>query len=374
MNLLRHIMILFVACIPLFGNAQRSRVKAITNDTLSIKERISIHTNALDWALLTPNIGIEFDLSDMDWGRNTIMLSGKFNPNTSQTFKPSWVYNRAEVKGEFRHYFRTEPGGRNVFKRAKDDTIHYKFIEQIQSLFSKKRINPRYWRAYYWGAYASYGNYSIKLGKEGKQGNYYSVGGSFGFGIPLYAYENGTIDFEMGGSVGLLFNKYDVYTYDAESDCYPRIPEKAKDLHILPMVTDLHVSFVWRFHSIKNKYKAVNQERIERKQAEAAARIERRDSIDAANELKKAAKQAIKDSLMNVKKLRKDSIIAAASLKDPLKNSGIEVKADKKTKVSKAQKPKKEKKSKKNNKIKAILPEDEMNSNNSATKKEEDEE
>ena len=39
--------------------AQRGRTTAVVHDTLSIKERISIHTNAVDWLFLTPNLGIE---------------------------------------------------------------------------------------------------------------------------------------------------------------------------------------------------------------------------------------------------------------------------------------------------------------------------
>ena len=30
-------------------------------DTLSLAERISVRTNAADWMLLTPNIGVEYD-------------------------------------------------------------------------------------------------------------------------------------------------------------------------------------------------------------------------------------------------------------------------------------------------------------------------
>lgn len=295
--------------------AQRARTNAIVHDTLSVKERISIHTNAVDWLLLTPNIGIEYDLSEMDWGRNTVMFSGKWNGNTPHTFKPSWVYNRMELRGEFRHYFRTEPGG--VLKL--NDTTKVGIKDYMNYYFGKRKKNPRIWRAYYWGAYASYGNYSIKLAKEGKQGSYASIGGSFGFGIPLYSYQGGAIDFEIGGSLGLVFTKYDVFTHDAESNCYPRIPEKAKGWHIkpYPIPTDLHVSFVYRFYTIKNKYKAINHERVERLEAEKAARQARRDSIN-------SVKKALKDSIQQVKDARKEAIQAKLEArKDSLANTNM---------------------------------------------------
>lgn len=31
-------------------------------DTLTFAERISLRTNAVDWTLLTPNLGVEFDV------------------------------------------------------------------------------------------------------------------------------------------------------------------------------------------------------------------------------------------------------------------------------------------------------------------------
>ena len=301
---------------------QRSRQKGMVHDTLSVKERISIHTNAIDWILLTPNIGLEIDLSNMDWGRNTILFTGKWNGNTTHTFKPSWVYNRMELRGEFRHYFRTEAGG----KLRVNDTTKVGIKERLHYLLGKKKKNPRIWRAYYWGAYASYGDYSIKLAKEGKQGSYISAGASFGFGIPLYTYNNGSLDFELGGSLGLVFTRYDVFIHDAESNCYPRLSEKAKSWHLTPypMPTDLHISFVYRFQSIKNKYKAINQERVERKLAEEALRQARRDSIQAIEEAERAAKKAVKDSIQQIKDARKEALrVRIESRRDSLNRANL---------------------------------------------------
>lgn len=303
--------------------AQRARTTAVVHDTLSTKERISIHTNAVDWLLLTPNIGVEVDLSNMDYGRKTIMFSGKWNGNSPHTFKPAWVYNRAEFRGEFRHYFRTEPGG--ILKV--NDTTKVSIKDYWNYYTGRRKKNPRIWRAYYWGAYASYGKYSIKLAKEGKQGSYISAGGSFGFGMPLYSYKNNnSIDLEIGGSLGFVFTQYDAFTHDAESNCYPRLPEKSKGWHLkpYPIPTNLHVSFVYRFHGIKNKYKAINHELVEKKQAERAAREARRDSINTIKKAEKAAKQAVKDSIQQIKDTRKEEIRSMIeSRKDSLANSNL---------------------------------------------------
>ena len=243
------------------------------------------------------------------------MFSAKWNGNTKHTFKPSWVYNRMELRGEFRHYFRTEPGG----SIRRNDTTKVGFKDYINYYFGKRKKNPRIWRAYYWGAYASYGDYSIKLAKEGKQGSYVSVGGSFGFGIPLYTYKQNSLDFEIGGSLGFVFTKYDAFTHDAESDCYPLLPEKSKTWHIkpYPVPTNLHVSFVYRFRSIKDKYKAINHERVEKREAERAARQARRDSIN-------TVRKARKDSIQTIKDARKESIRAKMEArKDSLANSNL---------------------------------------------------
>lgn len=298
--------------------AQTRKPKGIVHDTLSVKERISFHTNAIDWLLLTPNLGIEFDLSNMDYGRNTLLFTGKWNGNSKHTFKPSWVYNRMELRGEFRHYFRTEPGGSLPDKASLKDRFDY--------LVGKKKEKPRIWRAYYWGAYGSYGDYSIKLGKKGKQGVYASAGVSFGFGMPLYTYRKTSLDFELGGSLGFLFTRYDAYTYDKESNCYPLLPEESKNWHIVPfpIPTDLHVSFVYRFHSIKNKYKAINYERLERQQALKAARIARRDSINILKKAEEDAKKAKKDSIQAIKDAQKEAIrMKIEATKDSLRMANL---------------------------------------------------
>ena len=134
-----------------------------------------------------------------------------------------------------------------------------------ETVFTTQHKNPRQERAYYWGVYVNAASYNFKIGKEGKQGNAYGAGISVGYTAPLYGYRNNYIDLELGGSAGLLYTSYDVYTHDAESDCYPRIAEKCKSGHIVPfpLITDLRVAFVYRFMSAGSKYKESVYRRVQ---------------------------------------------------------------------------------------------------------------
>ena len=76
-------------------------------DTLSVRDRIALRTNAVDWLLLTPNIGIEYSLGNTNWNRWTIGANVKGNPETSHTFNPGTVYNLMDIRTEVRNYWRT---------------------------------------------------------------------------------------------------------------------------------------------------------------------------------------------------------------------------------------------------------------------------
>ena len=153
-------------------------------------------------------------------------------------------------------------GAKNTMIVTKDANLMTRLKETV---FTTQRKNPRQERAYYWGVYVNAASYNFKIGKEGKQGNAYGAGISVGYTAPLYGYRNNYIDLELGGSAGLLYTSYDVYTHDAESDCYPRIAEKCKSGHIVPfpLITDLRVAFVYRFMSAGSKYKESVYRRVQ---------------------------------------------------------------------------------------------------------------
>lgn len=103
-----------VLCLfPMLLSAQTTRVKE--PDTIPGRERWAIKTNAVEWLLTIPNIGVEFDLSRSIYNRMTIGLTAKWNWNTRHNYEPSVVFNVFEVRPEFRYYWRT------TMKQPRDD-------------------------------------------------------------------------------------------------------------------------------------------------------------------------------------------------------------------------------------------------------------
>lgn len=60
-NWLYAIFLIIAVLFPQIGKAQIFESKTGV-DTLTFAERISLRTNAVDWTLLTPNLGVEFDV------------------------------------------------------------------------------------------------------------------------------------------------------------------------------------------------------------------------------------------------------------------------------------------------------------------------
>lgn len=239
------------------------------NESISFKDRWGFKTNAVDWLLTIPNIGVEFDLGNTIRNKRTVSANLKWNWNTSQKYKPSIVYNLFDARVEWRQYFRTRQRG----GVTKDANLLTRLKETV---FTTQRKHPRQNRAYYWGIYANAASYNFKIGKEGKQGTAYGAGVSVGYTAPLYGYRNNYIDLELGGSIGLLYTSYDVYTHDAESNCYPHVSGKSKGGHLVPfpVPTDLRIAFVYRFISAGDKYKESIYRRVQ-------IRSEKRNAINA---------------------------------------------------------------------------------------------
>ncbi|MBE6288503.1 MAG: DUF3575 domain-containing protein [Mediterranea massiliensis] len=285
-------------------------------DTIPRKGQWAFRTNALDWILTIPNIAIEYDLSNDSHNKYSIGAQVKWNWNTTHKFKPSSVLNLFDARIEGRKYFRTTQRS-NAMPTLKDGLKEY-----FKGLTSTRRMKPRYWRAYYWGVYADYATYSIKLTKKGVQGVTYGVGVTGGYTVPLYSYKNGSaIDFEAGASIGFMVADSKQYGYDAESNCYPILKDKGLHLVPYPMVTDLRIAFVYRFTSSKDKYKnglsPQQQERKDKRDAARRAKQAMNDSINAARKIEKAAKirlEVIADALkegIDTLTLNVDSIVKA---------------------------------------------------------------
>lgn len=295
------LVVFLMNCLSVSPQASKRYAKQAEQDTIvDFKDRWSFRTNAVDWLLTVPNVAVEFDLSNSVYNKWTLGLEGKWNWQTAHNYLPYNVLNLWEVRAEARKYWRTEYRA-NVGKPTLKDR-----------LFSKQRKRPRYWRAYYLGAYAHAGGYSFKFGNEGVQGDMYGIGVSGGYSIPLYSYRQNYIDIEFGGSVGLVATKNSKFKLDRENNAY--VPSgNPKGFHIVPfpVVSDLRVSFIYRFASIKDKYKRVNYVKIQAREQRKMEKKRLKDSIRTA--------EIIADSLERVRKaFVKDSIRQARVVADSL--------------------------------------------------------
>lgn len=326
--------LLFVFCFSLGGvcHAQSSVVRKPTiekNDSvMPFKSRWAFRTNAVDWLLLLPNVGVEFDLTSSVYNKITLGVSAKWNWNTSQKYLPPTVYNLFDTRVEVRRYWRTE-----LSQTTRPDSVKVNFLQWLrEDVFSRERRHPRYWRSYYLGVYTNLANYSFKFGKEGIQGDAYGFGLSAGYAIPLYGYKKHFIDLELGASVGCIFTRNSKYGYDAESNCYPDLAGSSKGWHMLPypVITDLRIAFVYRFASIKDKYKLIDQVKIADRHAREMKRKAVNDSVNETRRQVKEEKIHLKKQAAKQKKLEKEKESEKAPTVD-----------------EKALKPKKEKKNKK---------------------------
>lgn len=244
----------------------------------SFIKRWSIHTNMVDWLLTLPNIGLEFDLSGNTRTHWSIAVSGRINPKTNHSFSPKFVFNVNSVRGEVRKYWRTGKYGKKVYyhdeyvKLVTDrnnpayngDSLRgrlYNWKHKMRrNVFSGRTIeNPRNWRAYYLSAWVAYNQWAINISGSGNQGRGVAAGAGFGYSIPLLPQRfprEGSLDLDLGVSIGWMVAKYDKFKYDEYSGCYVKIPESSHESWSIipyPIVQDLHIGLVWRFRSIKNK-------------------------------------------------------------------------------------------------------------------------
>lgn len=223
----------------------------------SLLDRFAFKTNALEWLITIPNFGVEFDLQDSEYNNMTVGLTAKYNWNTTHNFDswsqelnpgPPAVFNILDIRPEFRYYYRT------VKATSKKKNANNKFdIER----FLKEKKNARPWRAHYVGAYVNYGNYALKFGQRGYQGDVFGLGASAGYALPMYEYKRGFIDVELGFSVGLQLAVKDVFVHNPDGFVYMKVTSESKGLHMtpFPVVSEMRVAFAWRSKSIKDKVK-----------------------------------------------------------------------------------------------------------------------
>ena len=233
---------------PQIGNAQIFESKTGV-DTLTFAERISLRTNAVDWTLLTPNLGVEFDVKSTNWNRWAVGLTLKTKWNTPATFKNRVFYNITEVRADFRNYWRTRQINNKV-------PAHTGFIDRLFSCRRRVVKHPK--TTYYRGAYMSFSDFSIKFGREGHQGKALSAGITYGIIKPLYAFRTGnTLDLDLGFDAGFVAVNSEKFIYNRADNCYTRTKQGSWKVVPFPMPTAARVGFVYRFGSypITKKYR-----------------------------------------------------------------------------------------------------------------------
>ena len=247
-NWLYAIFLLIAVLFPQISRAQIFESKTGV-DTLTFAERISLRTNAVDWTLLTPNLGVEFDVKSTNWNRWAVGLTLKTKWNTPATFKNRVFYNITEVRADFRNYWRTRQINNKV-------PAHTGFIDRLFSCRRRVVKHPK--TTYYRGTYMSFSDFSIKFGREGHQGKALSAGITYGIIKPLYAFRTGnTLDLDLGFDAGFVAVNSEKFTYNRADNCYTRTKQGSWKVVPFPMPTAARVGFVYRFGSypITKKYR-----------------------------------------------------------------------------------------------------------------------
>lgn len=221
-------------------------------DTLSLAERLSLRTNIVDWSLMVPNVGVEYDLRRENWSRYSLNLNIRYRPRTSGTFVRPVRFDLFEATVEGRMYWRERKATPNGYLRR-----HNHWWDKLFSCRTMLPSHPNW--IFYRGVYLSYSDYDLYLsGHDGRQGEMLSAGFTWGFVKPFLAFQNGSsVDMEFGVSAGIGYTGYDRFRHDNERNVYYRTG--TRDWHIVkyPVVRDLHVAMVYRFgrYPIQRKYR-----------------------------------------------------------------------------------------------------------------------
>ena len=162
-------------------------------ETLSLKERISVHTSLTDWVLLTPNIGVEYDLTNKNWNRYSALVNLRFRPKSSDTFVQPMVFDIFEVTLEGRVYWRERQAQASGYLSP-----HHSWWDKLWSCRVKVPSHPKW--IFYRGIYLTYSDYNIYIdGIKGRDGQAIMFGGTWGFIKPFLAFKNGnSLDMDFG--------------------------------------------------------------------------------------------------------------------------------------------------------------------------------
>ncbi len=246
----------------LYPTAASAQVRDNTRrvDTLSLAERFSVRTNAVDWVVMVPNIGFEFDLGSTNYNRHAVNVNLRYRPESHGSQRHPYVFNLFEIAAEWRMYWseqRAEPNG--YLKRH----THW-----WDKLFSCRRMAPKHpnW-VWYRGLFVSYADYNIYARRwDGRDGELVMAGITWGFVKPFVEFQNGnSIDMELGlsGGVGMYrHQKYvaaDDFTGGQYNYMFQTVSTTKPQWKMIPFPVprDLHIAVVYRFgnYPLRKKYR-----------------------------------------------------------------------------------------------------------------------
>ena len=261
------------------------------------------------------------DLSGKPSTSHSLGVHFKYRPELWNEWSPSFVFNTWQIRGEYRHYWRTF-----VF----DDTLyidngsliarHYNecdttinpiisYISHIQRRYLNGIVkrNPRDWRAYYIGIYGEADRFTYLFQSNGHQGKGFGAGVTAGYTMPVYPFATGaSIDLDLGVSVGARMEEYDEFEYIDETHCYHYTGHSDRHLVPYPVLADAHVSFVYRFGSISRKVLGRHQ-RFVQNEIKAAEKMRERGNMQTKRYQDRAQRR---DSIANARKAKhqRDSV------------------------------------------------------------------
>ena len=90
---LRHVVMACAMLLSLSVSAHSVMDDSHNIDTLSLAERVSLHTNAVDWVMCVPNLGVEFDIKGRNYNRWSVMANVRYRPSMKNTFVMPLVFN-----------------------------------------------------------------------------------------------------------------------------------------------------------------------------------------------------------------------------------------------------------------------------------------
>lgn len=212
----------------LLSKVQAARKKKEVVVPLTFKERLAFKVNMVDWALMVANVGMEFDLSASPYNRYTMGANVRYAGGAHVPYNPRCDWKLFDAQLELRRYWHPSLTMKPGQKRK-----------------------PKYWRAYYWGAYAAYSDYTVYM-PNGYKGSGLSIGGSFGWEVALLSFKHGALDLDLGLSAGFQYGKYD----KSRMEYGERVLVKEQDWKFIPypLPHEIRVGLVYRFKTVREKF------------------------------------------------------------------------------------------------------------------------